>query len=211
MKFTKNHLRLVILGILIFVMSIIINATINPISYRDKHSETENEFELLSYRTSLIQERQYMSTTKIRDEEMFHYTTRTYSPYSRGFSRNRGFAEVNSSDRVYILSGENYEEILEKQNIKNISSIEYDPLYKSRLPLEYNSILGNYSMIDNSQYPALIVFTKDDSVLSYFHVDSRIIDFGEFVEESGYSPYETFYLKLDSKDKLYIDKVENRG
>jgi len=211
MKFTKNHLRLVILGILIFVMSIIINETINPISYRDKHSETENEFELLSYRTSLIQERQYMSTTKIRDEEMFHYTTRTYSPYSRGFSRNRGFAEVNSSDRVYILSVENYEEILEKQNIKNISSIEYDPLYKSRLPLEYNSILGNYSMIDNGQYPALIVFTKDDSVLSYFHVDSRIIDFGEFVEESGYSPYETFYLKLDSKDKLYIDKVENRG
>lgn len=211
MKFTKNHLKLVILGILIFVVSLVINISINPTTYRDKNAETENEFELLSYRTSLIQERQFISTNKINEEEMFHFTTRTYNPYSRWFSRNRGFVDISTSDRVYVLSGKNYKEVLEKQNIKNISAIEYNPNYQSRLPLEYSSILGEDSMIKDSKYPFIIVFTRENKVTRYLHVDSRIIDFRDFLDEKGYSPYEAFYLKIDQKDRLYIEKVENRG
>lgn len=108
---------------------------------------------------------------------------------------------------MYVLNTNNAEDFINKTNIKNKEVIKIDKDYKSRLPIENSNILGKENFLKDKS-DAVLVFTKNNELVKYMHIDSRIIDFSEFESLSGYRGQKGFIIKLDDNEQIYIDKME---
>lgn len=208
MRFGKKHRTMLVISIVIFLVSAVIGYSSSMSVSRDKMHETDMEFELLSNRISLLQDMEYYSRDKSLDpEEAEMYNSRGFYPYPSDPSNTFRYNEWGT---LFVSDNENYEDVLNANNISNIEEIKTEPDYISRLPLDNTVLLGEQYYSDNSK-DTLFIFTKDNEVLDYYYIDQRIIDFSEFKNDEGYKNHHSFILKLDDDNRLYIDKVEDNS
>lgn len=208
MKFSKKHRTMLIISILMFVLSSVIGYSSSMLVSRDKMHETDMEFEFLSNRISLIQDREYYNRDESLDpDEAEMYNSRSFYPYPSSPSNTFRY---NDWGTLYVSDNENYEEVLKNNNISNIDKIQVVQEYTSRLPLDNTVLLGEQYYSESSM-DTMFIFTKNGEILDYYYIDQRIIDFTEFKNDEGYKTHESFILKLDDNDRLYVDKVEDNS
>ena len=205
MKLSKLHKTIIIISILLLLIGMFTSDKVIKPSYREQKTETDQEIDLLSIRQDLIENKLYYEKDiENNPTDVENYNSRGYYPSFKSFDTTD---QYEIWDRMYVLNTNNAEDFINKTKIKNKEVIKIDKDYKNRLPIENSNILGKENFLKDKS-DAVLVFTKNNELVKYMHIDSRIIDFSEFESLSGYRGQKGFIIKLDDNEQIYIDKME---